>query len=476
MRIERRSKIFTKEKKRTESFICVLIFSFAVILKFGYYRFSYYPILDDYIQYGSYHLYDKSYVLFQIGTIYTRPLAAICDLYLWGLFRDNLSIVFIIITAMHVLSAFLFKRAFGKAEIQCGNLFLIFYLLSPILSEAVYWISASARIVPSLLFCALSLNFLYEYLDKKKFYMWLLAFLTHFISYGFYEQTMCLSFAVFMFLIFTHQSTKKRIKVFSLVIPFICLCFYMVYYFIFRDMGSLAHRGEMSLSFYNMLSTAKRILRIFTVQSFELTANGFTRGIKLLTISPFYLILTLGISVGFLFLPQERFKPCAKKLILSAVILGSSYLPYFIIKDSYPEFRSMYTFAFAFGLLVDCIGDRLKLKSILCSVLVFVFITSNVSEMHDYKAVYNKDQQIINEIVMSGKLSEKNDVYVTDAKEYYTDVNSRLGAHISNITSSDWALTGAVRNYTKSPRIKRIIPIYDSGERFNTRIDISHIK
>ena len=476
MHIEKCGNIFTKKKRRAKSFFCIVLFSFAVILKFGYYRFSYFPILDDYIQYGAYHLYDKSYVLFQIGTIFTRPLAAICDLYIWGLFKDNLSIAFVIITAMHILSAFLFKRAFGKAGIHLGNLFLIFYLLSPILSEAVYWISASSRIVPGLLFCSISINFLCEYLERKKLHLWMLAFLTHFISYGFYEQTMCLSFAVFVFLIFAKGNCEKKARFYSLIIPSICAIFYVAYYFIFRDMENLSHRGGILLSFPDMFSTAKRIIRIATLQNFELTLNGFIRGIRLLDRTPIYILLTILVSGAFIFLPKERSDNGAKKLILSAVILLMSYLPYFIISESYPEFRSMYTFIFAFGVLIDCIGDKFNIKSILCAVLAFIFITANVSETHDFKAVYDKDRQIINEIVVSGKLSEKSDMYVTGVKEYYTNVNSRLGAHISNITSSDWALTGAVINHTKNPNIKKLIPVFDGGESFTNKIDISHIK
>ena len=128
MLIKREKNIYINDKKSTNHIICMILFFILVILKFGYYRFSYFPILDDYIQYGSYHLYDKSYVLFDIGTIYTRPLSALCDMYVWGLLQNNLSYVFIIITAMHFASAFLFKRSFSKIDLQPGNLFLIFYL------------------------------------------------------------------------------------------------------------------------------------------------------------------------------------------------------------------------------------------------------------------------------------------------------------------------------------------------------------
>lgn len=476
MRIEKTKDIFIKKEKNTSSFIYVIIFSFAVILKFGYYRFSYFPILDDYIQYGSYHLYDKSYVLLQIGTIYTRPIAGLCDLYLWGLFRDNLSIVFIIITAMHLVSAFLFKRAFEKAGIQCGSMFLIFYLLSPILSEAVYWISASARIVPSLLFCALSLHLLCEYLKQKKLYLWLLTFLTHLISYGFYEQTMCLSFAVFVFLIFVYPRTEKRISISALMIPIICAVAFLVYYIIFRDTGSYSDRTAISFSFSQVFGVIKRLFRIGTVQNLELTSNGFIRGLSLLAKKPIYLMFVILSSIIFLFLPKEHFKISFKKIVLGVIILTFPYFPYLILRESYPEFRSMYTSVIGTGIILDAVSGKLKYKNILCMCLAFVFITANVSEMHDYREVYDTDQKILEEIALSDNLTEHTDIYVTGAKEYYTKVNSRLGAHISNITSSDWALTGAVRSYTKNADIKRLIPVYENNTELLPQINISHIK
>lgn len=472
MHIKRKNQIYINDNKSTNTLICVIIFSIAIILKFGYYRFSYFPILDDYIQYGSYHLYDKSYVLFDIGTIYTRPLSALCDLYVWGVFRNNLRYAFIIITATHFVSAFLFKRAFSKLDIHLGNLFLIFYLLSPVLSEAVYWVSASTRIVPGLLFCALSLNLLYEYLKQKKFYLWLLTFLTHFISYGFYEQTTVLSFVVFIYFVVTYS--KKNI--FALSIPIICLSFYAIYYLAFNGYGCLGSRMDMSGSFSQILSTAKRLIRIATVQGFELTSNGFARGLSLLFENPLYMSLVIMTSLSFLFFKNTHFKSDAKKFILGILILVLPLVPYLLLSKSYPEFRSMYTVIMGFGIILDEVLEKYKFKNIICVILAFVFITANVSETHDYKAVYDKDQQILYEICLSKNLTEYTDTYITGAKEYYTDVNSRLGSHIANITSSSWALTGAARNYTKNPQIKKLIPIYNSSEHFPKSIDISHIK
>lgn len=472
MRIKRKNQIYISGEKGANHLICMVIFSIAIILKFGFYRFSYFPILDDYIQYGSYHLYDKSYVLFNIGTIYTRPFSALGDMYVWGFLRNNMSYAFISLTAMHFASAFLFKRAVSKIDLHLGNLFLIFYLLSPVLSEALYWISASARIVPGLLFCALSLNLLCEYLKQNKFYLWVLTFLAHFISYGFYEQTAVLSFGVFIYFYIVYS--KK--SVWALSIPFICLSFYVIYYLAFNGYGCLGSRMGMSISLSQILSTIKRLFRIATVQGFELTANGFTRGLSLLLKKPVYMVLVIVTSISFLFFKNTHFKSDAKKFILGILILVLPLVPYLILSESYPEFRSMYTVIMGLGIILDSIFEKYKIKNIICVILTFVFITANVSETHDYKAVYDKDQEILSEIVKSPNMPDNTNIYVTGAKEYYTKVNSRLGSHIQNITSSSWALTGAVRNYKKNVRVKKVIPIYDNGNSFSQRIDIRHIK
>ena len=109
-------------------------------------------------------------------------------------------------------------------------------------------------------------------------------------------------------------------------------------------------------------------------------------------------------------------------------------------------------------------------------MLAFVFITANVSEIHDYKSVYDKDQEILYEISNSVNSTDNDQIYVTGAKEYYTMVNSRLGAHISNVTSSSWALTGAVRSHTQNVDINKLIPIYENNTKLLPQINISHIK
>ena len=73
----------------------------ALLFKVASLGFCYFPVLDDYIQYGGYPLYENvGYVFFHIGTMATRPFASALDPTLWGAFYPHLFFVAIIISVL----------------------------------------------------------------------------------------------------------------------------------------------------------------------------------------------------------------------------------------------------------------------------------------------------------------------------------------------------------------------------------------
>lgn len=119
------------------------------------------------------------------------------------------------------------------------------------------------------------------------------------------------------------------------------------------------------------------------------------------------------------------------------------------------------------ALMLGFLLSKLRLNRIAMSALVFVIAFSlsicSVSEMHDYRAVSEMDETICNNIIAAldeDTLSGERECYVVGAKRTYIKGIVEHREHIINATSSDWALTGAVRHYLKgNGTIKRMVPV-----------------
>ena len=174
--------------------------------------FSYFPILDDFIQYDGYRMYnDLNYVYFGIGTVSTRPLASILDPVFWGAMPKGFALF--VITLLHYFSCVFFYESAKKLDAQLSPVFGIIYLMIPVMAESTYWLSASTRVVCGLFFASMAMYFLSDYIKKaKKMYIaafWVLSFL----SCGFYEAALLFSSAGMLFLMICF---RKKISVFLL--------------------------------------------------------------------------------------------------------------------------------------------------------------------------------------------------------------------------------------------------------------------
>lgn len=137
-------------KEHTKRIFLDFSFLAALILKIFSMGFTYYPVLDDHIQYGCYPLYEKlSYVLFGIGTAKTRPLAALFDTAVWGSFSPSCVGAFgDYPTPLFVGKTF---RPYPSPFRHCDYAHILRnILLLPLGFEGTYWISASSRLVVGL--------------------------------------------------------------------------------------------------------------------------------------------------------------------------------------------------------------------------------------------------------------------------------------------------------------------------------------
>lgn len=436
----------------------------------------YFPILDDYIQYGGYPLYEKlSYVYLDIGTIATRPFASILDPLVWGEFYGRLWIVVAIVSVLFFFGTKLISLVFEKLDIHITPFLYAVLLLIPLGFEGTYWLSASTRICVGLFFTGLS-NFLLTkvILKKKKFFLTVGYILTTILSYGFYESVMILSALLQFFVIISLVKDKKKIFM-HLLTPIILGVLMLVYYKIAGNIGALGSRAN-SFTFSGI--TAK--IPVFFEQFFEIlvkggvltTVVGAYRGLLLLISSK--LGISLLILAGFIavacayFGGKLNYHAKAKNCIIMGVALVFlPLLPNILAQEVWLTYRSIVV-SFIGLVLVSApiLSPLLKKKTVrtgVIFVMVLVFLLGNANELDTYRRVNECDNALITKIAQqldNDVLSGNKNTIVVLKEEVTTPQVSYYKDHVKSVFSSDWALTGAIRAKCRNVSIKMLTPVF----------------
>ena len=171
-----------------------------VALRYLYFGFRYFPQLDDYIQYHNYAAMGSvPYLIGKLGLLAARPLAGLFDITLWSWLWPCMIVSVLLLSAAYAASAVSFRNLFAK-HFGAGGLFVVFYALMPLGIEGTYWVSASSRIIPGLLFCALAAGRFSRYLESGRRGPLVGALVLQFLTFCFYEQTAVLSCALHILL------------------------------------------------------------------------------------------------------------------------------------------------------------------------------------------------------------------------------------------------------------------------------------
>lgn len=444
----------------------------ALLFKVASLGFCYFPVLDDYIQYGGYPLYNNpGYVFFHIGTMATRPFASALDPTLWGAFYPHLFFVAIIISVLFFFGTKLIANAFERINIFVAPFLYAIVLLCPLGFEGTYWISASSRICVGLFFAGLSSHFLIKIIDtdKKLFYIPYAIFTL--LSFGFYESVMILSAMLqFFIVILTVKDNKK--KLLYLITPVVMGILMLLYYKIFGSVGALGSRAN-SMDFKNILPNSLELIKQF----FEIIVKGGILTVFFGAKEGFLMLFSVwGIAHLVLVVLISWF--CAhygSKKELSApwytTVLGLAFtfipiLPNILTDTVWLTYRSVVVSFFGLVLIPVPLFSKLlknqKLRFLSLFLIVFLFCAGNLNELDTYCRVNAKDTSLVTEIckqlepeVLSG---EKEAVVVLDGEitvpqvSYYKD-------HVKTVFDADWALTGAVRAKCQNVKIKMITPV-----------------
>ncbi len=454
---------------------CDIVFLTALLFKVFSFGAVYYPVLDDYIQYGGYPLYENlSHVYLNIGTIATRPFASLLDPVVWGYFYPDMYIVLAIISVLFFLGAKLISRALERTGVHITPFLYTVLLLCPLGFEGTYWISASSRICVGLFFTGLALFFLVKAIDRRN-KMWLLPYiLTTLLSFGFYESVMIVSALLQLFVILSLVKNKKKCFMYLLT-PVLLGVAMLLYYKYAQALGVLGSRAS-SFS----ISGLGQKLNLFMTQFFEIIVKGgfntICRGAYqgiLIMISDYFglirLILAVVISaVCAYFGAKSDFRANAKICIpIGLVLIFLPFIPNILVSDVWLTFRSIVPCFIGLVLVsAPLFSKLLKKKNIRIGVLfvmVLVFLIANVNELDTYRRVNATDGLYLSKICKKlddGVLSGNKNTFVVLDEQIITPQVSYYKDHVKSVISSDWALTGAIRAKCKNINIKTVTPVF----------------
>ncbi len=431
-----------------------LVFLLGAVIRFGCEGFVYYPYLDDYVQYMYYPSLPLYGGVFFGGakTVYTRPLASVFDVFIWGKMGNNLVLAMLILAVLYGLSGIFFYKALAKGGISVSPLFLVIYGLCPLNTEGTYWVSASSRIATALFFASLGLWFLIGYLKEKGAGNFILFALFHFLSYWFYEQVSAVSFLVCLWFSLKEKSIK------SMAVTVLCSLAFALWYILLGKMGSNGTRLETvgaSGIFASLVLSLKEIFYVFTRVFPVIMLKGLIRGFTALLSSPLWVVAIGGLTWMFAREAKTVAKSKREGLILGIVLFFGAFAPFYITKNVWFNLRNFVPAGLGAGLIIDFFAAKLSqraFKGVLGAVMVW-FLIVQMSEVADYNAAAYYDSKIANSLKEAYEKTGKPTLVLKGDLPEYLSQNSAYHDHIVTGSTLDWGCTGMVRGLTKNPEI-----------------------
>ena len=460
-------------KKRNPLFWCTLLFT--MILKYGYYGFTYFPVLDDHNMYGILSMLSPAQAFSQYAMYTTRPLAVLLDTYVISKLWGGLWIALLLFTILHFFCCYLVYLILMKNNIKTGTILAVTFALLPLGVEAGYWIAASSRIVAGLFFALLSFLLYMKYIEKNNLQqgharLYLLGFaVTNLFSLGFYEQVIAFSFVGIIFLMAVNFKRQKN-KWISLI-PIVNIAIIGLYYFLFRNMGNMSDRGQLLSGRYiqHTVEVIKRIRELTINSPASMIKHGAINGAQLILsdTAVIFTLLAVIVSIMFgIFFAHEKltisWKGFVIRLVAGLALVILPFAPFFILQSTWIVHRNAFVSIVGLGLIAEGVAgilfskwDLKVFRGIIVGIVVFVFLLCNVVEVNDYRNVSRIDNEITANLAAvledtAGQEWINRDIVVFNTKKVYIDTTSR---RLSNCTATNWGLAGAMRSILrlKSP-------------------------
>lgn len=449
------------------------------IFKFSFFGFEYFPYLDDYVQYGLYprlpNLWSEV-LLGGPGIMFSRPFAVFFDTFIWGCFWNCLWAAVIIIAVIGGITAVLFRRFFERMDVEVSPLFIVLFLFTPLNFEGTYWISASSRVVVSLFFTAASLHALLDYCDDGKLRSLAEFAVINLISYGFYEQTIVLSFFMIIYVVI---SKRKWAALLPMAVN---LALIASYYILF--IGASNNNGRMNVMSPDALSAfsltvLKEIYTIFVTQGGKIFTRGFRRGLEMILnngvsgavwvgagvflcaayaffsgFKPFGKIRIKGLEMNKLRYDLKRF---GLEMLLAALLFFAPFIPFVLSGNQWLNFRNLVPVSVGLALAVDAVFRLLvrnrRVQGIVSAAVLALFLIINVSELYDYRSVSETDYNLALKLTEEYQRTGEETLYCEKPYIDYKSQNAAYHDHVVSQSDSGWGFSCTVRGLTHKKNI-----------------------
>lgn len=442
----------------------------AIVMRFAYYGFKYFPQLDDYIQYHNYANFEGglSGAIKNLGLLAARPLAGVFDVGVWSNFWGNMFVPIVIISILFAVTALLLWRIFRR-HFGTSPLFMFLLVLMPTGFEGTYWISASSRVVVGLFFAALAAYLFDKYAEKGGAWALVVSFVAQLVSFGFYEQVIVWSITITFLLAFLNMRVLKKRVLWSLVTFLNCGLFF-TFTKIFADSALYAGRLSIALpgSIHELLGILSQCKEVFVDSLVMIFTNGLVRGAEIIwQDKAFVFVGILVIVCIFVYKFQKRDNAPKQKLwiglLVAFLLVIAPITPFFVLPNPWIGLRnavcSFVGMALFFGIIFTYVLRNKKAQSVVGTVICALFIVCGVSEIHDYRQTYFDDTRVIMAVADIAEDSGKNIAVIGIEPSFLTEQNFAYHEHIHGVTDSNWALTGAVNAKLGHKNEATIMPI-----------------
>lgn len=452
-------------RKRTGA-VFPLVFA-LLLLRYCALGMTYYPQLDDYIQYHSY-LTSESFsdLARSVGLLASRPLAGVTDYYLWGRMFDVMILGVALISLMYTAYVLCAARLLGR-YFRVGPIFLAVACFLPLGMEGLYWMSASTRIVVGLFFGVLAALAFAGWLDTGRWYFAALYLPLQLLPFGFYEQSAILS-TTFVLGLALLECRKRKGRVLLGAWALVSMVLYFAFLKYMAGSGVYGSRTELvppnTMYYWKVFfpEITRQVGSVFLKGGFLTLVKGFVRGLPVALARPLWLI-ALMLCCAALVLVLRRERPdrpdgAAPLGPLWAILAGALLAlapvslffllanPWFTVRGAAPSLLGLGLMADALSRLIfSCFpGGWRRPCAVLAGVMILVFSVASLSELKDYRDTWYNDQKAARVILdgLKGAPPETRVGILGLEATFLPDQNYYYHGHISGCTESDWALSG----------------------------------
>ena len=122
----------------------LVVLAGLLVLRYCAFGLSYYPQLDDYIQYCNYRQSTEPFweMALRVGLLASRPLANIADYFIWSPLFDHMLVGVALVCVLYVACVGMMWSLLRR-HFPVGPVFPVVMTLLPLGMEGLYWMSAS---------------------------------------------------------------------------------------------------------------------------------------------------------------------------------------------------------------------------------------------------------------------------------------------------------------------------------------------